>query len=185
MSIAERPSLSVLGDPAVVADPYPVLAAIRAASPYAAVDGNLVVVGRHADCSRILRDPRVSSERNRSVFTSQAAPRPGGLSFLSMDPPDHTRLRRLVAKAFTPRVIAQLEPRIREVTEDLLSAAAERDPDRLELVSQLAYPLPVRIISELLGVPADDYRRFAVWSARLAHSLQPQFIAGDDESVAD
>jgi cytochrome P450 len=186
MSIAERPSLSVLGDPAVVTDPYPVLAAIRAASPYAAVDGNLVVVGRHADCSRILRDPRLSSERNRSVFTPpDAPPRPARLSFLSMDPPDHTRLRRLVSKAFTPRVIAQLEPRIREVTEDLLSAAAERDPDQLELVSQLAYPLPVRIISELLGVPADDYRRFAVWSARLAHSLQPQFIAEDAESSAD
>lgn len=185
MSMAERPSLSVLSDPAVVADPYPVLAAIRAASPYAAVDGNLVVVGRHADCSRILRDPRVSSERNRSVFTSQAAPRPGGLSFLSMDPPDHTRLRRLVSKAFTPRVIAQLAPRIRDVTEELLAAAAARDPHQLELVSQLAYPLPVRIISELLGVPADDHRRFAVWSARLAHSLQPRFVADDDESLAD
>src|SRR3981081_1834251 len=114
MRIAERPSLSLLGDPGVVADPYPVLAAIRAASPYAAVDGNLVVVGRHADCSRILPAPRVRSERTRAVFTSPAAPRAGGLSFLSMDPPDHTRLRRLVSKAVTPRVIAQLPPRIRE-----------------------------------------------------------------------
>jgi cytochrome P450 len=186
MSIAERPSLSLLSDPAVVADPYPVLASLRAASPYAAVDGNLVVVGRHADCSRVLRDPRLSSERHRSVFAPAGVPRPDGLSFLSLDPPDHTRLRRLVSKAFTPRVIARLEPRIREVTAELLSAAAEQNPHQLELVSQLAYPLPVRIISELLGVPADDHRRFAVWSARLAHSLQPQFIAGeDDESEAD
>lgn len=186
MSIAERPSLSLLSDPAVVADPYPVLASLRAASPFAAVDGNLVVVGRHADCSRILRDPRLSSERHRSVFSPADVPRPEGLSFLSLDPPDHTRLRRLVSKAFTPRVIARLEPRIREVTADLLSAAAEQNPHQLELVSQLAYPLPVRIISELLGVPADDHRRFAVWSARLAHSLQPQFIAGeDDQSEAD
>jgi cytochrome P450 len=186
MSLAERPSLSLLSDPAVVADPYPVLASLRAASPYAAVDGNLVVVGRHADCSRVLRDPELSSERHRSVFSGANAPRPDGLSFLSLDPPDHTRLRRLVSKAFTPRVIARLEPRIREVTAELLSAAAEQNPHQLELVSQLAYPLPVRIISEMLGVPADDHRRFAVWSARLAHSLQPQFTAGeDDESEAD
>jgi cytochrome P450 len=185
MSITERPSLSLLGDPAVVANPYPVLAAIREASPYTAVDGALVVLGRHADCSRILRDPRVSSERNRSMLAPPDAPPAGALSFLSMDPPDHTRLRRLVSKAFTSRVIAQLAPRIREVTGELLSAAAVRDEHELELVSQLAYPLPVRIISELLGVPAGDHRRFAAWSAQLARSLQPRFIAVDETGDGD
>jgi cytochrome P450 len=102
-----------------------------------------------------------------------------------MDPPDHTRLRRLVSKAFTPRVIARLAPRIRDVTNELLSAAAVGHSRELELVSQLAYPLPVRIISELLGVPAGDHHRFAAWSARLAHSLQPRFIAEDDVAYAD
>ena len=115
------------------------------------------------------------------------SPRPavpaGGISFLSMDPPDHTRLRRLVAKAFTPRVIARLAPRIGEITGELLSAAAARDPHELEIVSQLAYPLPVRIICELLGVPAADQHRFAGWSARLVHSLQPRFGL-DDEGLA-
>jgi cytochrome P450 len=106
------------------------------------------------------------------------------MSFLSMDPPDHTRLRRLVSKAFTPRMIARLAPRIQAVTDELLSAAAEQHPHELELVSQLAYPLPVRIICDLLGVPAADHPRFAGWSARLAHSLQPQFIAPED-GVAD
>ncbi|HYZ52001.1 MAG TPA: cytochrome P450 [Streptosporangiaceae bacterium] len=185
MTLAELPPLSQLGDPAVITNPYPVLAAIREASPYAAVGGSLIVLGRHADCSAILRDPQVSSERNRSMRAPPNAPRGGALSFLSMDPPDHTRLRRLVSKAFTPRVIARLAPRIREVTGELLSAAAARDPNELELVSQLAYPLPVRIISELLGVPAGDHRRFAAWSARLAHSLQPRFIAEDDAAYAD
>jgi len=185
MSIVERPSLALLGEPDVVANPYPVLAAFREASPYTAIDDALVVLGRHADCSQILRDPRVSSERGRSRLVPPDSPRRFGMSFLSMDPPDHTRLRRLVAKAFTPRVIAALAPRIREVTAELLATAAVRDPHELEIVSQLAYPLPVRIICELLGVPAGDQRRFAGWSARLANSLQPRFIGNDDEQVAD
>ncbi len=176
MNITERPSLSQLGDPAVVANPYPLLAEFREASPYALVDGALIVLGRHADCSRVLRDPRVSSERNRNLLAPPDAPRRTVLSFLSMDPPDHTRLRRLVSQAFTPRRIAGLAPRIRAVTAELLDAAAARDPRELELVGQLAYPLPVRIISELLGVPAGDHRRFAGWSAKLAGSLQPDFV---------
>ncbi len=185
MSTTERPSLAQLGDPAVVANPYPVLAAIRAATPFAAVDGKLVVLGRHADCSRILRDARASSERGRSLLAPPGAPRREGMSFLSMDAPDHTRLRRLVAKAFTPRVIAGFGPRIREVSHELLSAAGARDARELEIVSQLAYPLPVRIICELLGVPAGDHPRFAGWSARLAHSLQPRFIEQDEAGFAD
>ena len=185
MSIVERPSLSLLVEPDVVANPYPVLAALRAASPYTAIDDALVVLGGHADCSRILRDPRVSSERGRSRLVPPDSNRRFGMSFLSMDPPDHTRLRGLVAKAFTPRVIAALAPRIREVTAELLATAAARDPHELEVVSQLAYPLPVRIICELLGVPAGDQHRFAGWSARLAHSLPARFIGNNDEQVAD
>ncbi len=184
MTATEQNLLSRLADPAVVADPYPVMAMIRDASPYPALDGALIVLGRHADCSRILRDTRVSSQRGTSRLAGPNAPRRAAMSFLSMDPPDHTRLRKLVSKAFTPRVIARLEPRIREVTDELLSAAADRHPDELELVSELAYPLPVRIICELLGVPASDHQRFAGWSARLAHSLQPNF-GGQDDDLAD
>jgi cytochrome P450 len=184
MTMTAQNLLGQLGDPAVVANPYPVLAALRHASPYAVLDGALVVLGRHADCSRILRDSRVSSERGTSRLSPPGGSRRTGISFLSMDPPDHTRLRRLVAKAFTPRTVARLAPRIEAVTGELLSAAAEQDPHQLELVSQLAYPLPVRIICELLGVPASDHSRFAGWSARLAHSLQPQFVA-PEENVAD
>ncbi len=190
MTATEQNFLSRLADPAVVADPYPVMAMIREASPYPTLDGALIVLGRHADCSRILRDSRVSSQRGTSRLAAgadgagQGAPRRAAMSFLSMDPPDHTRLRKLVSKAFTPRTIARLEPRIRAVTDELLSTAAERHPGQLELVSELAYPLPVRIICELLGVPADDHQRFAGWSARLAHSLQPNF-GGEDDDLDD
>ena len=85
-----------------------------------------------------------------------------------------------MSKAFTARTIARLEPRIRAVTGELLGAAAAAG--QLEVVSQLAYPLPVRIISEMLGVPVEDHPRFAGWSARLASSLQPGF--GHDSAEA-
>ena len=183
MSTLERPALAELANPAILPDPYPVLAGLRAASPFAEFDGAFVVVGRHADCSAVLRDPNASSERSKSLV-APAAPRRSRdrPSFLSLDPPDHTRLRRLVSKAFTPRTIARLEPRIRAITSELLTAAARAG--QMEVVSQLAYPLPVRIISEMLGVPVEDHPRFAGWSARLAHSLQPGFGVDPDEAVA-
>jgi cytochrome P450 len=183
MTTTHRQALADLADPATLPDPYPVLAGLREASPFAEFDGALVVVGRHADIGAVLRHPNASSERGKSLL-SVAAPRraAGRPSFLSLDPPDHTRLRRLVSKAFTPRTIARLEPRIRAITDELLTAAGLAG--HLELVSQLAYPLPVRIISELLGVPVSDHPRFAGWSARLANSLQPGFGVAPEEARA-
>ena len=174
MTTPSRPALAELADPANLPNPYPVLAGLREASPFAEADDAFVVVGKHADCSAVLRHPNASSERDKSLLAA-ASPRRrrDRPSFLSLDPPDHTRLRRLVSKAFTPRTVARLEPRIRAITGDLLTAAAAAG--QMEVVSQLAYPLPVRIISELLGVPVEDHPRFAGWSARLAHSLQPDF----------
>jgi cytochrome P450 len=182
-----RPGLSALADPAVLPDPYPVLAALREASPFPEVDGALVVVGRHEDCSAVLRDPRASSERFRSLLAPPEPRQRRPPSFLSLDPPDHTRLRRLVSKAFAPRVIAGLAPRIREVSDELLTAAGADGERQIDVVRELAYPLPVRIISELLGVPPDDHARFAGWSASLAHSLQPRFLGNDNslDAAAD
>ncbi len=180
-----RPPLAALADPAMRPDPYPVLAGLREASPFTEAGGALVVAGRHEDCSAILRDPRASSERNRSLLSPPGLREQRAPSFLSLDPPDHTRLRRLVSQAFAPRVIARLAPRIREICGDLLTTAG---PDgaagQIEVVSQLAYPLPVRIICELLGVPPADHARFAGWSASLAQSLQPQFTEPDPSLAA-
>ena len=183
MISSQRQALADLADPATLPDPYPILAGLREASPFAEFDGALVVVGRHADIGAVLRHPNASSERGKSLLapavSRRARERP---SFLSLDPPDHTRLRRLVSKAFTPRRIAFLEPRIRAITDELLTAAGAAG--HLEVVSQLAYPLPVRIISEMLGVPVSDHPRFAGWSARLAHSLQPGFGVAPEEAQA-
>jgi cytochrome P450 len=89
--------------------------------------------------------------------------------FLFRDPPVHTRLRKLVSKAFTARRVEQLQPFVEKLTDELLTAAADRG--RLELVADLAYPLPVAVISEMLGVPHEDHAKFAGWSAILAKGL--------------
>jgi cytochrome P450 len=182
--------LASLADPTVIANPYPLLARFREASPFTEIDGGLVVFGRYEDCSSLLRDPRASSERERSrLAPPPLRERARSRSFLSLDPPDHTRLRRLVASAFTPRVVATLAPRIIQLTDELLTEAAvtarSSGNSELELVSQLAYPLPVRIISELLGVPPEDHATFAGWSAKLAHSVQPSFGALDPAERAE
>ena len=175
-----------LADPASIPNPYPLLATLREASPFTDFGGALAVFGKFDDCSRILRDPRASSERGSSMLAAQRPEQERRRrSFLSLDPPDHTRLRRLVSKAFTPRRIATLEPRISEVTDELLTVALAHDGSELELVSQVAYPLPVRIICEMLGVPPGDHARFASWSASLVHSLQPTFGAVNAADLAE
>jgi cytochrome P450 len=91
---------------------------------------------------------------------------------LVSDPPDHTRLRALVQKAFTPRMIDQLRPRIVTVVAELLDRMAERQGP-VDLIAEFAYPLPVVVIAELLGVPAEDRVKFQEWSALLAASVDP------------
>lgn len=176
-------TIAALFDPAVRPDPYPVFAQLRA-EPFAVMDGALVVVGDHQRCTAILRDPAMSSERRRSLLGSNMGA-PDELpptSFLSLDPPDHTRLRRLVSKAFTPRVVAGLAPRITEVVDEQLGAVA--GTGEIDIVSGLAYPLPVRIICELLGVPEADHELFSEFSRWLVRGLDPALVITDPEEAA-
>ena len=99
-------------------------------------------------------------------------------SLLDLDPPDHTRIRSLVSKAFTPRSVAELKPRIEQIVDDLLDAV--EDQGRLDLISAFAYPLPVTVIAEMLGVPAEDMDRFRGWSNDVALSVEP--TVNDEQS---
>lgn len=166
---AETLDLTRLTDPVNRADPYPVLREFALASPSRPADG-LQLIGRHAHCSAVLRHPAMSSERERARL-SPAAEGPRTRNFLHLDPPDHTRLRRLVTKAFTPRVVTALEPRIREVARALFAEVAAKG--RFEVVSDLAYPLPLRMMCELLGVPFEDRDLIQGWSAKLSEALEP------------
>ncbi len=173
MTYAPAFDLRTLGDPANRADPYPMLRDLRERSPLLVGDGALVLVGSYRHCGEVLRSPHASSVRTDSrLGDPDRAPQAN--SFVHLDPPDHTRLRRLVSKAFTPRVVASLAPHIQQVTDELLNAAAERG--RLDVVADLAYPLPVRIICELLGVPTADHHLIHDWSEVLAHALEPDLV---------
>jgi cytochrome P450 len=167
-------------DPASRANPYAVYQQFRAAGPMKMPDSNLTVFSSYRDCDEALRHPSSSVDRLKStmakrMFTEGATARPlGPPMFLFLDPPDHTRLRKLVSKAFVPKVVNELTPHITELIDGLLDRAAERG--RFDAVSDLAYPLPVTVICRLLGVPLQDEAEFSRASALLAQALDPFFM---------
>jgi cytochrome P450 len=102
---------------------------------------------------------------------------------LDRDPPDHTRLRRLVSKAFTPRAVQALQPRITEVVDGMLDAAEARG--RVDLVDALAFPLPFAVIAEMLGTPATDHERIRQLSGTVVHSMEPIIDPAMVSAIAD
>ena len=139
--------------------PYPVYAALRAsATVHRSRLLNAWLITRHADADAILRDHRnfTSDPRLGTLTRRQRAmlPAEDKLPMLILDPPDHTRLRAFVSKAFTSRAIDALESRIRATAAALLDAID--DPGGFDLVAAVAQPLPIIVIAEMLGVPAED-----------------------------
>lgn len=153
-----------------MADPYPFYERLRRAEPVARDDDNgFWVLSRYADAVVALRDhARFSSAEG-------IGPGKGGRSpqgpLIMRDPPDHTRLRALVGKAFTPRTIAALEPRIRRITDQMIDAVI--DQGAFDLIQDLATPLPVIVIAELLGVEPERREDFKRWSDDVVRSIGP------------
>lgn len=164
-------------DPANRPDPYPLCAQFRDGGALQLPGANLTVFSSYRDCDEVLRHPSSSSDNvNSTVAKRQAeagtAPRrQGPPGFLFLDPPDHTRLRRLVSKAFAPKVVNALEPDIRSLVDGMLDRVAEKG--HFDVVEDFAYPLPVAVICRLLGVPLDDEPQFSRASALLAQALDP------------
>jgi len=156
-------------------DPYSRYRVLREKGPYYRTRGGLLVATSHELCSAILRDPRFG----HGPTPEPAAPDEPVRSFLMMDPPDHTRLRGLVSKAFTPGMVRRLRPRIEAITAGLIDGLA----DEADLVHDFAYPLPVMVICEMLGVPPEDHERFHAWSETLARNLDPVVDPGLAERV--
>jgi cytochrome P450 len=164
-------------DPASRADPYPIYAGFRALGPVWIEEmSSLVVTGYH-DCETLLRDSRLSTGRWRYFGTEQEAePYPPDAPssvrqpwFLSQDPPDHTRLRRLVSGAFTAPAVARMEGAIAPLVDELVYRADEQGA--FDVLSGLARSLPVTVICRILGVPRDDERLFQGWSVQLTRLL--------------
>ena len=125
----------------------------------------------YEDVDRVLRDHRrFSNSRRGFAFTELR-------TLLHSDPPSHTRLRGLILKAFTSRAVNKLEPRTREIMDELLDAV--EGSGRFDLMRAVAFPLPIIVISELLGIPSEDRKKFEDWSNRLAKSVEP--VLSDEE----
>jgi pimeloyl-[acyl-carrier protein] synthase len=180
------PAVNPLMNPALQENPYGLYAMLRAGSPVfrppipAEVGAGVVLLTRHADVEAVLRDPdhRFSVQRREAdVFRLFADRLPaavlegpvGARSMLLQDPPAHTRLRGLVSRAFTPRRVAELGPRVTALVDELLGAALARG--EADWIHDVAEPLPAVVIAELLGVPPEDHRTFRGWSSRLIDSL--------------
>ncbi|MER6665465.1 cytochrome P450 [Amycolatopsis japonica] len=136
----------------------------------------------HAEALKTLSDPKVFSSDTTRLIPKEISPDKDLFvegNLLQMDPPDHKKLRTLVSHAFTPKVVADLEPRIATLTHELLDAVD--GTDSMELVTHLAYPLPVIVIAELLGIPASDRDLFKEWVDTLLRNSQQRSLIKQTE----
>lgn len=136
---------------------------------------------RYDDCVSVLKDQRFGKEFDKHLSPEQVNEQPVDNAFsvinrhmLNLDPPDHTRLRSLVHKAFTPRMVQNLQPRIQDVADELLLAM--QDKTETNLLEDFAFPLPITVIAEMLGIPASDRAQFRAWTQALL------FGAGDQNT---
>ncbi|WP_376796068.1 cytochrome P450 [Thermogemmatispora sp.] len=165
-------TLSDVHQPEYLANPYPLYHRLREHDPiYWDEEMHAWVLTRYADVVAVLRDPRFSSawgtletawmpEELRPRL--EPALRAVSRQMLFLDPPDHSRLRGLVARAFTPRMVESLRPRVQRLVDELLDALQAQE--RMEFVADFAYPLPAIVIAEMLGVPPEDRSQFIVWT---------------------
>jgi len=185
-TITAEELFGALFDPTVWADPYPLFDELQRHDPVLEIDSGLWVITSHEAAQTLLRHPDVSSnERNGRL----ASPNPDDhypeamhQLLVFIDPPDHSRLRRLVVRAFTPRQVSMIEPRATDIVDQLLTAAAGKDT--FDVVGDLAHPLAVQIICELLGVPFADQHRFSEWGDALARVLDPSALRSPEQDVA-
>jgi cytochrome P450 len=180
--------IETLRDPATKADPYPYYRELRERGPLLETTFGDRLLTSHADCFQALRDARFSSNDQHKPGWENIAEMVRQIGYedllglmtrimLFADPPDHTRLRRLVSKAFTPKAIEEMRPRIASIVDGILDDADARG--EIEVVDDLAFRLPVTVISEMLGVPFEDHDQLRVWTSAAVAALDP------NDNVAD
>ena len=163
----ERMESGVSYDPtsaAILSDPYGTYDSLRAKDPIHRMRLiNAWVLTRYEDVDMVLRDHRRFSKDDGIEDEYR--------SMLHHDPPDHTRLRALVSKAFTPRSVRELHPRVERIVAELLDDLDGKD--RFDLIESVAFPMPITVIAEMLGVPARDMDRFERWSNDISLTIEP------------
>jgi cytochrome P450 len=148
------------------------------------------LVTGYADAKALLADPRLSKDNNRAreLFEARVTGSTSAFSsslaahMLNMDPPDHTRLRKLVNKAFTGRTVSRLRPRIAQIADELLDSVAAAGT--VDLLESFAFPLPITVISELLGIPGEDRDRFRGWSNMIVSAASPERLRENSTAMA-
>jgi cytochrome P450 len=172
----------------VFTDPYPTYHTLRTRDPiHWSSLSSAWVVSRYHDIDTILRDHRRFSNdfENRTLSRRRQGQLNPAVdkSMLFIDPPDHTRLRSLVSKAFTPKTIEKMELRVRAIMSELLDQIP--DPASFDLMQAIANPLPVIVIAELIGVPPKDRGQFKVWSNQRARTLEPTITTRERDIAAE
>ncbi len=161
-------------DSASRVNPYPLYARLRE-TPVSLQNDGTYVVSTYREISQLLHDPRISSDMRKSAHGAGAlaasGSAPAAPPFIFTDPPEHSRLRRLIMHQFTPQRIAGMRTHIEQAVQSLLDT--KKQQHQLDLVQDFAYPLPVTIICRLLGVPPEDEPRFRGWSEALVRTLDP------------
>ena len=179
MSKINAPVRKVVFSDEILQDPYPTYARMHEEGPlhFLDVGGKWAVwsIFSHAECSSIAKDPRLSAKRaqqqilllpiDRQAEFSELA-RMLGLWLIFMDPPEHTRLRKLLNKGFSPAAIEGLRPQVEDIVDRMLKPL--QHGSGVELMQEFANPMPVRIILEMLGIPQDLHRTFVDWSRAIA-----------------
>src|SRR5450631_2132786 len=178
--MTQKITMSDLLMPETKRNPSAFYAHLRAQEPLMCIDdflgmGKAWIVTNYDDAIALLKDPRFTKDRRKVLPSGDeqtSIPESPFLvlmqNMITVDPPDHTRLRGLVSKAFTPRMIEQLRPRIQQITDELLDAVQERG--EMDLINDFAYPLPITVISEMLGIPVTDRQKFRTWTQVLVNT---------------
>ena len=201
MTTSEKPDTGYLPpmlnpfEPGFFDNPYAQYQLVREQDPVHLSPIGVWALFRYDDVHRVLRDPSLSVEE-RNMKDGFTAPDPeiaamieerGGSSvhnMLNLDPPDHHRLRRLVSKVFTPRMIEELHPRVEQLVDESLDAVAARGTGEMDLIADLAFPLPFVVISEMLGIPEDrDRFQLREWSGAIVKTFDP-IITREESLVA-
>jgi cytochrome P450 len=172
--------------PAILDDPYPLFRRLRREDPvHEDPAGAGFMIARYDDVLSVLSDPRFSAERVVSNSGAPASPVQAALArqMLFLDPPDHTRLRKLFAKAFSPGRLESLRPHILELSTDLVNAA-QAAGGRIDFIQDFAVPLPVIVIAEMLGVPAQDRVRLREWSSAFGQLINGRVLSAQEAALA-
>ena len=173
-------------------NPYPFYARLREQGPlshFAWRGIEMWLVTTYDDAVAILKDPRFTLDKQKSEpseggqsSSGKSVPRYVPLTWsrhlLNTDPPDHTRLRALVSKAFTPRMIEQLRPRIQQITDELLDTVQNRG--QMDLIADFAFPLPITVISDMLGIPTTHRQQFRAWTQAIVQSQSAALEPGKE-----